>query len=120
MGPNFSGSFDSMMQYTYFPRLGFAAASTWLAPPPWRTRPAPPRSTAARATLAARGCPPMPFGFAAFGAGLSLLFFRATAAFEAPPRRPRWPFLRLVDALGILAAPAALVRRRARFEDLAD
>src|SRR5262245_19487084 len=104
IGPKRSGSPDSMMQYTYLPRLAAASPLADMRPP-WSTR-----SDARRST---RGCRAAPFGFdfAAVFAAFADFFAPLFNARATTPTRRRSAFAFLVDALGIFAAPAALLVR---------
>src|SRR6266852_932587 len=104
IGPKRSPSVDSMMQYTYLPRLVLEAAS---APAvvrlPCRTFSAARRSGALRADGFAACTGPL-----AFGAGLAAGFLAALRA--GTGARDRSAFRALLVGLGIPSAPAALCR----------
>src|SRR5262245_16704816 len=120
IGPNRSRSPDSMMQYTYLPRLAPAAVSvTTLERPPCTTRSAARRSGVRPAFGVAFAATGGPFGRADFAVSrasladvLPVFFTPAFAAFGGgTDSRARAFFRALVDALDILAAPAARLAR---------
>src|SRR5581483_6545680 len=126
-GPKRSGSPDSMMQYTYLPRLELVAVSATVVRPPCTTR-----SDAAR--VCGRVSRPLrPAAAFAVPLALAVLAVVAAAIFLPPdftggaeaPRvatpRAAAPRAVLVDCvLGILAAPAATLPRRGFVEHAAN
>src|SRR5262249_2788992 len=95
IGPKRSGSPDSMMQYTYLPRLAVAAAA--VGRPAWTTGSDTRRSTGRAALIGARAELPDPLGLPlAFAVRPFLPFFApafAPACFNAGTRpRGRSPF----------------------------
>src|SRR5689334_17845439 len=120
IGPKRRGSPDSMMQYTYFPRL--AARLISARRPACTTRSDARRSTGRADLASAFGAPADPFGLAGFAVRVDPAFFVPLFGVLRGAWRPvraRPPFWPLVDALGIFAAPAGLLVRR-RIEDLAN
>src|SRR5690349_11077105 len=105
IGPNRSASVESMMQYTYLPRLETSGGAITGVRPPWTTFSATRRSTRIgfTAALAVRTAP-FPFAGLAVTEFVGWRLLRLAGVIGARVRvRLRAP---LVDALGILAAPA--------------
>src|SRR5581483_900639 len=123
-GPNRSGSLESMMQYTYLPRLTAAAGSIAALRPPCTTFSETERAAGRSSLRLLADTRPWPFAFPApFAFGL-LLGDSGVASFFAPRgggEEVRAVLRPLVDAvLGIFAAPAALLRRRRLVEHATD